>query len=263
MDYEKSYQLNDQETYRAIIGPLTIWLRREEDELHIATQRDLDEADWHREEPPTPAESEQPEDLKWNRYILAAASKEIALRPVVPDRSLIARPESVVELPPGRQATFYISMPVWIAVVEMTQPPVTLVELPTIVLSNTWFGSTMEGELCYSLSTRARRNVTDAERRPYRAICCLEVRSDFEDLLKIQRLRVHGPNLDMFTDGQHLWTNRVVARFKSPTQGSEVEVMRSGPRADLRRVASARVPLIGSALSRMIGLFRREESLGA
>ncbi|WP_428386188.1 DUF432 domain-containing protein [Mucisphaera sp.] len=262
----QSQRLENLKLYRAVVGPLTIWLRREGEELFVATERDADESLRHRDEPLAMADSEPPTDsaaLAWDRYILASNSQEIGLRYLLPDRPLVARPESVLVLPPGRHATFYFGIPLRIAVVEAALPPVTLTELPTIVLSNIWFGDPMQGELCYSLMTRAKRDVDLAERRPYRAICTLEIRNESDEPIKVQRLRVSGPNLDLFEGEGQVWTNRVVARFRSQEQGSEVEVVTSAPTSGLRKIVPAREPVVGSVVSRVLGMFRREESIDA
>lgn len=156
-----------------------------------------------------------------------------------------------------------MSIPVWLGIEEAVASPVTLVEIPTVVLSNIWFGDPMSGELCYSLVTRARRAVAATDREPHRAVCLFEVHNDSEQSLKIQRLRVHGPSLAVYEHEQRLWSNRTVARFKDKDRGSEVEVIRRSPQKGMTHRTAAREPVRGSVFTRVVGVFRREEPFEA
>ena len=66
--------------------------------------------------------------------------------------------------------------------------PFVLKEEPTVVLSNTWFGDPMGGELCYALRTSARRSFDTLRKRPNRAICSVLIKNAFSTPLDFQRL---------------------------------------------------------------------------
>lgn len=255
----EAHTLSHEQIYRAAIGPLTIWLRRINDELHVAVERESELNNSPRVEPLDEAEPDDVERLTWNRYILAAGSHRIQLRPVMPDRSLVARPESVLELPTSRHARFYIGAPIWIAIEEALAEPVRLVELPTVILSNIWFGTPIAGELCYSLTTRARRTIDEDDRRLHWAVCSLAVKNDSSETLKVQRLRVHAPNLTLYEQDGQLWTNEVSAHFKNTDHGTEIEIKPRPPHRGMTVRSEAREPIRGSVFTRVFGLLKSEE----
>lgn len=259
MDIWQTTNITADRLYQASLGPLTLYLMRVGDELHIASSREPEADRPDAVSPLAIAETELDASLEWNRYVLGREMTTIRLKPVLPDRSYVARPESVVALSPGRDAVFYISAPISIGIEEQGRKPVTLTEIQTVPLSNIWFGDPTDGELCYSLTTRARRSVEESERRPHRALCTLRVGNDSEETLEVKRLRVHAPYLGLYDDGQRLWTNRITARFQSAEKGSEVEVETRAPGKNMTRVWEPREAIRGSVFTRVFGKFRSEE----
>ncbi len=98
---------------------------------------------------------EKPENLTWNRYIYKSELNIIRFVPYLPDRPVVVDPESPIRILPDNSALFFVSIPSWIRIFTGTQEKIMLLEVPAEVLSNTWFGDPMEGELCYSLKTLA------------------------------------------------------------------------------------------------------------
>ncbi len=231
-------------TYRWAVGPLEMWLRGERDELHVATKHGDEAAEAHRLVPFEPCEPSV-DGLDWARWIVHPDGTsmperlDVQLVPVMPDRAVVARPESPLRLPMGTAALFFVSIPVWVRLLghgqargasgKADEPVLTLSEFPSLVLSNIWFGDAMSGELCYSLTTTARRQIEDESSRPHRARCPVYLRNDSEQELNIQRIRVHVAHLSVFDAGRRLWTNRVNITYKGEEAGSQMEFVPGPP----------------------------------
>ena len=111
-----------------------------------------------------------PEQEMVERFIFKRITGRLRLKPRLLDRHLVSRPRQPLYLPPGEATTLYVSSPVTVNI-EVEQPGVSLRELPTVRLSDTWFGpSTRDGELCYASLTSARSHLTEVPDRPHRAI---------------------------------------------------------------------------------------------
>lgn len=228
--------------YHWALGPLELWIHRAgADELHVATRRgeEGDEAT-AQAAPLTVVDGPLPE-LEWTRWIVRAGAS-VRLLPVMPNRAVVARPESPLRLPTGAAARFFVSVPVWVRVVSEDESSVTLTEVPSTVLSNIWFGDTMQGELCYSLATTARREMEQTVLRPHRAVCPVRLANDSLEELAIQRIRVEVAQLTVFDAGTRLWTNQVNVTYKGAEAGSQLELV-AGPPAE----ATGEATVVGEA----------------
>lgn len=164
-----------------------------------------------------------PEVADWRRWAAREMDRSLQMTPVTPDRPVIARPEDPFTILPGDDATFFISIPVWIRVSAGNGEMRMLCEVPSLTLSNTWFGTPTEGELCYGLRIHARRSVEELTERPYRAICPLHVRNPSEIPLEFLRLCLRMEHLGVYRGNRHLWTNEVRVRYRGADQRSEIE----------------------------------------
>ncbi|MDX1683375.1 MAG: hypothetical protein R3336_09660 [Phycisphaeraceae bacterium] len=231
----KPFELSPDAPRRWTLGPLTLWLRREQDEVLVAVIRadeDTGPAETATDQPP-PETDPQGDALTWSRWIVAADPCLLRLSPRLPDRAVVARPNQELVLPVGQTAELRISIPVWVAL-ETTGPNSQLLgEFPTRVLSNTWFGTPTDGELSYSLATRARRPHTAGDLPPHRAQCPVTVHNVASDPLNIERLSVHADELTCYGSGQGLWTTAVDITFRGEDEVSRVELA-DGPPATAR-----------------------------
>jgi hypothetical protein len=95
---------------------------------------------------------------------------------------------------------------------------------------NTWFGTPMEGELCYALRSRARREREDVEAEPWRAICPVRVRNQSKELLKFERLCLRVQYLMLFQDEREgLWASESGVTYRGDNDWSRVSHARSAP----------------------------------
>jgi hypothetical protein len=143
------------------------------------------------------------------RFVCSTTDK-LTLTPALADRSVVGRPVTAFRILPGVTTTMYVSSPVW-ARVEVGAPGTMLCEFPLNRPSDTWFGpSTREGELCYSMRTSARLELSDIPARVDRAVTPLHIRNATDEPLHFERFSLPVPNLTLFesTRGQ-LWTQSI------------------------------------------------------
>ncbi|MFP4355704.1 MAG: DUF432 domain-containing protein [Phycisphaerae bacterium] len=218
-DAWKPIELESNSTLLARIGPLRLYIHHHRDEVHIATDYPPGELG--------PAEigpiEGAPSDLEWTRWVAGRDFEQIQLRPTTPDRSCVVRPELPVKIPTDREAYFYVRVPLWICVTIPGQPELTLSEVPSIVLSNTWFGDPQGGELCYSMRTTARREAEEETVRSNRVVVPVRVRNEADEALEVQRICLAVKHLNIYRGQRCLWANRVKATFRGEQETSRIE----------------------------------------
>ncbi|WP_429885782.1 hypothetical protein [Geoalkalibacter halelectricus] len=192
-----------------VIGPFTVKMFRGGDVWWLWTVRDPGE-----EIPAALAQVEQmeqmPEDAGGERFVFSASPGRLQVRPLLADRSVVFRAYQPVFVPPGEEATLFLSSPVWISL-DLGEPARSLREMPVQQMSDTWFGpSTREGELCYAARTSARSHLEEVPRRAHRAVTPVRIRNEANSLLPIEKLSLPAPLLSVYGDADRgLWTEEV------------------------------------------------------
>lgn len=223
-DFWKEYEISEDEVLIFDFRTIRIWCTKNKSELLVSHK--TVESD---NEIGTP-DQEIPEDLDWNRFAVEKEKIEIHVLPIFPDRSVVVKPKLFFRLAKGSNAKIFIRVPIWIRIELVSKKPETIVELPTVTLSNTWFGSFLEGELCYWISSGARRTIETDPTRPYLAICPVQIIDATDEELIIEKLCLRVQNLSLFSDGQQLWTDQTKVFYKGKVTISQIEVARVAPK---------------------------------
>lgn len=206
------------------------------------------------------------------RFSFQQTPETLTVRPKLPDRQVVVRPESTVSVSPGERVTLYASTPVWMAFeVEVARrrrgrnggesiAPVVLSELPTARPTDTWFGpNTREGELCYAVRTAARMGVDDLPLRPHRAVIPITLENEGLDPMILTRVAVPMPYLALYADRHgRLWSGAV--RFVRDADDDTRVRIDPGPPAGARGAEELATPrqsgsfgaTIGKSLSRLL-----------
>ena len=258
MDIWTKQPINEGKTYKSQLGPLCLWLKKTDDELYIAADRDS-ETLATTSHGFTETTDPEPETFDWGRWVVGKDERSVQLSPTMPDRGVVVRPESSVKIPPGKEAVFFVSIPIWVKVCVGGSKPYNLWEVPTVVRSNTWFGDTLSGELCYSLVSRARRQAEDVDHPMHKAVCPVKIRNESGHMLNVDRFCVHVEHLSVFGGVRLLWTNEVTIRFQGEDQISRIDYARQKPDLDsqVKLLTPPRVPLKETLLKRSLGSFVR------
>lgn len=246
------------EVLRTQIGPLLLWFRKIEDEMHIAFKR-LPEPDTVLDATGAAVvNGVEPEGLDWGRWIVGTEKNIVQVLPIMPDRPVVVHPELPVKIPTGHEALFFVSIPIWVRVLIGEKKPIELCEVPVLILSNTWFGDPLSGQLCYSLRSRARRQIKDSETNPSRVICPVKIRNNSPKQLDVERLCVHVEHLKTYSGDKNLWTNGVAITFRGEDQVSKIDYSRERPSFEpiSGMLSEARTPIKETILKKSIGGFK-------
>ena len=180
---------------------------------------------------------------EWRHYLLHETTP-VQPVPVMPDRALVVRPDRSLTLLAGETARFFLDIPVWFRLETVGARRVRIFEEPLRVLSNTWFGDPVNGELCYVLPTRLHQDRESLAPSAWHAVCPLAVTNDSETDLAFERICLHVENLAVFRGARRLWTNRIDVVFRGTDQASNIQVA-PGPPPDeegLQPASPARQP---------------------
>jgi Protein of unknown function (DUF432) len=205
------------------IGPLRLWCKRVAKEIWVAfthTEADAEEGD-------QPALL--PENIDWSRWALAGEADEIRFVPLFPDRPVVVKPESAFRVTKEAQARIYVRVPLWVRVESAGDESVPLAEIPTAVLSNTWFGTFTSGELCYWISSGARMQIEPDHSRPYLAICPIQIINRAEEELHVEKFCLRVGRLSLFNHQGQLWADETRINFKGNHEASSIEVSGTAP----------------------------------
>lgn len=201
------------------VGPLALWLRRVENEVWLASRRP--------DEGPVPDGTEPPEDAEWTRWAFADRPHQIRIRPALPDRMLVVKTEQPFTLLRNAQARIFMRVGVWVrieAVDTEQDATVTLAEIPTELLSDTWWGDHQEGELAYWLTTKGRREISDDLFEPHLVMAVLQLTNRSADNLPVEKLALRVEHLSIYDKDGKLWAEETKVDYQGEDLGSDIRM---------------------------------------
>jgi len=196
-----------------------------------------------------PFEELLPEE-SWQRWAEKGTSVTLDIKPAMPNLALIVSPENPFFLRPGATASFYVRVPLWLQL-RTSKNETTLTDQPFVTLSKTWFGTPMEGELCYWKSSTALREITGEHYLAHAAICPLQLENRSSIDLHVEKICFRVYYLSLFYDGTQLWSDRMNIEYSGKESVSELTVkgqppaeakqakLINGPREKLKRRIAA------------------------
>lgn len=239
-------QLEVDKLFIAQFAQIRLWYKINSEELWIAHQS-LDPGMEELADLESTAD-----DLKWSRWAFKKAPKAFQIMPIFPNRSVVAKPEHPFKVATRAQAMIYVRVPVWLRLEMAKKELETLKEIPTVVLSNTWFGTFTDGELCYWLSTKARREIAADPENPHLVICPLRIINSSEEELLVEKLRLQVRGLSIYQSDGQLWADETKISFRGHNDVSRIEIISkkpdelkefellSPPREDIKKGLAAR-----------------------
>lgn len=233
MSFWNTFQLKENQHYMCRIGSLVLWMIRKDTELLISEQRLVTDEelgdDWE-SKIILPRESENPDRSNWKRWIVDKGEFSLRFIPVTPDRPVVVRPENQVQLTVGKKTCFFVSIPLFIRIV--TTDNQVLAEIPTQILSNTWFGEPVSGEFSYAVKSGAVTSIDRKKPKVYTAICPICIENESSKLFNFARLSVHTEYLGVFRGENHLWTNQIFVKLEGDDQKSMMDISEGAPDID-------------------------------
>ncbi len=231
IQFWQQYPLIDEQQLGFQAGPLAFAIQRLQYEWRISYQYDgINPVD----EESLQLESNQPagELQLLERFMFSHAPEQIQLLPHLADRPVVSRPVQPIHLPAGEEVTLYVSSPIWIAFsVDATSP--TLLKLPIIRPSDTWFGATtISGELCYASRTSGFTHLDEVPLRPHRAITPVLIRNHATGDLQFERTAIPVPLLSLFIgDNGQLWTEQITLTRAEDDEMASLRIGEGAPHA--------------------------------
>jgi len=261
------------EPVRRRIGPRELWIQHLEGEVRLA-DRMVAAGSADGDDP-----SSSVEVRNWSRWALPTPSTPVAprargagaepplpptvgLRPGLPGRPLIVQPEVPFSLLPGAEARVFIRVPLQIQVevqLASSPAPMLLRSLPTLELSDTWWGGFVQGEPCFWLPTTARRQVTDDLLEPHLVICPMVLSNQSRSDLRVEKLCLRVEHLSLFSDRHGFWADESRVRYQGDLEESQID-MSGRPPEEARspeRISAPPAPVRGiraMTFSRLLGM---------
>jgi|AntRauTorcE11898_2_1112593.scaffolds.fasta_scaffold08025_3 hypothetical protein len=196
------------------LGNLHLWLKYHNKEVWIAHGY----SDNFEKKPKADA---PPKNHDWSRWAHKLGSGSLKILPVFPDMPLMVHSEYELKVSPQTHIQIFTRIPVWVRIC-LSKNNYVLVELPTIKLSRTWFGSPVEGELCYHATTKARRDLARVEQKPYLVSCPISITNKSEGELNFERFCFRVERLSMFEHASDLWADETEILYQGGDSHSEV-----------------------------------------
>lgn len=202
------------DTLKLTFGDLHIWLKRSSDELWITYQ--------HSEINQTMDEN----DLNWHRWVVKNKEPIIEIKPAFPDYPVVVKPEHTFRINKNVNTKIYVRVPLWL---QVFLDKTLLFEIPSVILSKTWFGNFVNGELCYWISSSARKDILVDPDRPYMSLCPVAIINKSKDELLIEKICLRVNQLALFIDGTQLWGGETKISFHGIADGSEIDISAKVP----------------------------------
>ena len=211
------------------VGPLILTIAHARGEWRVCRDSSGDSADQSRElEIPVEFSRESSCQLL-TRYAASPGAESIRITPILPDRSVAARPEHPVTVPARGEVAIYVGSPLWL---RLSEGDATLLEeLPAFRPSPTWWGpSTIEGELCYASRTAGRIRREELINYAHRVITQVRIVNRADAPLVIERLNLPVRRLGLFASEEGvLWTETVVLERGQKKDFAELNLTKGPP----------------------------------
>lgn len=206
--------LQEKGTHFIHLGELYLWIKTKHTEIWIAhcyadeISRPIDE-------------SIPPEEVKWSRWAHKKGAKQLQILPALADLPLIVHSEYSLTVSPHTILQVFSRVPLWISI-SVAEDNYKLLELPVSELSRTWFGTPLEGELCYHTTTKARRDLSQISPEPYLISCPITISNESSEALDFERFCFRVERLGIYKYNDALWADETQITYRGEEQHSDV-----------------------------------------
>lgn len=238
--------ISDKKEVSHTIGPVTIHIKKFKNEIWIAyayamgqvteqpkdlTKRTKDDDDEIQlsEGPPKASASGKPADLKWNRWAMREEINEVSFRPIFPDRSVVIKPEYPFKIAHKASVKVYTRIPVFIRITPTKFPDHIITEIPSIKMTGTWFGDFLTGELCYRITTTARREISDELYEDHLCFAPLYITNNADEDLPFDKMSLKVDQLSIFKGPKGMWADETKITYTGEDNLSEITMTGKTP----------------------------------
>jgi hypothetical protein len=248
--------LKPETCYHLSFGPLRLWLRQEGREWYVAREyRPNQSGGGLLEALPGRA---WPPDVSWQRWVIGEADAPVRLRPELPDRPVVVRPEQPLRLSAGSQVRVFVAIPIYVSILVGGAKPITLTTLATRILSNTWFGESASGELCYALISPAVMNADGLAAGAHEALCPVTILNRSAGELDFQRICIRVEHLGIYRGVSRLWTNGMRVEYRGEPGVGQVTISGKVPQFEevKEKLTEARRPMSKTLMTKSFHLLK-------
>lgn len=171
------------------------------------------------------------DSLARHRVVFRETHPQLCVAPRLADRPVVSRPSTPFSVPPGEEATLFVSSPLWIHL-QVHEPRVSLHEVALQRPSDTWLGLTTaeDGEFCYASRTQGRLALDELPRRMHRAITPVVVRNHAETPFLLERVNLPVTYLSLYQGANgYLWTQAVTMHREQDEAMASIEIGEGAP----------------------------------
>lgn len=204
----------DQHKYLEL-GNLQLWILKRDQDIWIGYQYS-DNGEENGSEQPDP-----PDDLEWARWAMKSDVDTVNISPVFHDLPLVVHSEYPLKISPGTKIQIYTRVPIWVKIMA-PESGYQLIEIPTVALSRTWFGSPIEGELCYFATTKARRDLTKIMPKPYLVACPILITNKSDEDLNFSNFCYRVERLSIYRHENVLWADETQIVYQGEDLNSDI-----------------------------------------
>lgn len=197
------------------LGDLKLWLLKRDEDIWIGYRYSEKSRDSGTQNP------DPPEDLEWSRWAIKTDVKSLHIAPVFHDLPLVVHSEYPLKISPGTKIQIYTRVPVWIKI-SVAASGYQLIEIPSIPLSRTWFGTPVEGELCYFATTKARRDLSKITPRPYFVACPILIINKSGEDLNFNNFCYRVERLSIYRHDGLLWADETQIVYQGEDLNSDI-----------------------------------------
>lgn len=217
---------------------MRFWVKREADDCFLAAEYPGERAYEVR------TGVEPPSSLSWVRFALNRAAEKLHFKPVLPARPVFVRTLTPIVLPPRAKAAFHVSLPLAVEVsAQLGDGEDRVVVLDTLMtqrLSDSWYGDTMKGEYCFSLKSRARRELGDAVPEANDALSKVWIENLTTEPFRFDKFCIHTDPLSLYLSKEGFWTSTTVMTRKEQADQLHFRIEKEPPVKDFESSSPAR-----------------------
>ncbi len=206
------------------LGPKVLWIWLREGEVWLSHEAESSEEGRLRLRQGPPPPPPPIDDERWERWATAGPVGRVDLHPVLPPRSIVLQPERVFRLSRGAGARVYVRVPLSIQVRVPGLQGALLEEIPTVTMSDTWWGDPMRGELAFWLPTTARRAMRAELFLPHLAVAPVQLWNRSQQDLRVEKLLLKVEHLALYEESPgRIWTDVATVRYQGESEESLIE----------------------------------------
>lgn len=255
----REHELSQENNLCYELGELKLWIKHVSNEIWIAHEG-VEQIPKKRQQ-----KNHKPDDSTWSRSLVKGSHYTINIKPVFPDHSVVVKPENAFHVLPDAQARIYVKVPLWVKIEHANKPKEQQLGLfPSVVLSNTWFGDFIQGELCYWISSHARREFDPSDYECFQIVCPVQIKNTSTEKLLVDKLCLRVKTLSIFEHEGILWANESRIFYRGTEDISKIQISVGPPKeaSGAKKISDAKEPIGNNFAARTFGALKSMTGLG-